>query len=258
MSTFRPLLQRYAELFVLQGKGSSSSSLLSRRAVSNSSSQLARRAASTITPTTQASSLSTCACSFTKRSPQIAYRASRRQSPFSRPSSSFSFRSRRTPRRGYSTNTTKRPEEEPHSLSQRLKKLTREYGWSALGVYLLLSALDFPFCFAAVRLLGVDRIGHWEHVILETVKSTVKSVSPFAAGEEKKQGEAPIDHGVAEAEKRNAGEGASIWTQLALAYAIHKSFIFLRVPLTAAVTPKVVKTLRSWGWNIGKRKPKNV
>lgn len=43
-----------------------------------------------------------------------------------------------------------------------------------------------------------------------------------------------------------------IWTQLALAYAIHKSFIFVRVPLTAAITPKVVKTLRSWGWNIGK------
>ena len=43
-----------------------------------------------------------------------------------------------------------------------------------------------------------------------------------------------------------------LWTQLALAYAIHKSFIFIRVPLTAAVTPKVVKTLRGWGWNIGK------
>jgi len=42
-----------------------------------------------------------------------------------------------------------------------------------------------------------------------------------------------------------------IWTQLALAYAIHKSFIFVRVPLTAAVLPKVVKTLRGWGWNIG-------
>lgn len=47
-----------------------------------------------------------------------------------------------------------------------------------------------------------------------------------------------------------------IWTQLALAYAIHKSFIFVRVPITAAVTPKVVKTLRGWGWNIGKRRPK--
>lgn len=43
-----------------------------------------------------------------------------------------------------------------------------------------------------------------------------------------------------------------IWTQLALAYAIHKSFIFVRVPLTAAVTPKIVKTLRGWGWNIGR------
>lgn len=47
-----------------------------------------------------------------------------------------------------------------------------------------------------------------------------------------------------------------IWTQLALAYAIHKSFIFIRVPLTVAATPKVVKVLRSWGWDIGKRRPK--
>ena len=54
----------------------------------------------------------------------------------------------------------------PASLSQRLKKLSREYGWSALGVYIALSALDFPFCFLAVRWLGTDRIGHWEHVII--------------------------------------------------------------------------------------------
>ncbi|KAI9840998.1 MAG: hypothetical protein M1837_001073 [Sclerophora amabilis] len=62
--------------------------------------------------------------------------------------------------------------------------------------------------------------------------------------------------GVEEAEERNTSIDASIWTQLALAYAIHKSFIFIRVPLTAAVTPKVVKVLRGWGWDIGKRKPK--
>ena len=49
-----------------------------------------------------------------------------------------------------------------------------------------------------------------------------------------------------------------IWTQLALAYAIHKSFIFVRIPLTAAVTPKVVRVLRGWGWDIGKRKSKSV
>jgi hypothetical protein len=49
---------------------------------------------------------------------------------------------------------------------------------------------------------------------------------------------------------------SGLGTQLALAYAIHKSFIFVRVPLTAAITPKVVKILRSWGWNIGKRRSK--
>jgi N-terminal acetyltransferase 2 len=45
---------------------------------------------------------------------------------------------------------------------------------------------------------------------------------------------------------------SGLGTQLALAYAIHKSFIFVRVPLTAAVLPKVVKVLRSWGWKVGK------
>jgi hypothetical protein len=38
-----------------------------------------------------------------------------------------------------------------------------------------------------------------------------------------------------------------------LAYAVHKSLIFIRVPITAAVTPRVVKTLRGWGWDIGRK-----
>ncbi|MCJ1232591.1 hypothetical protein MMC14_000544 [Varicellaria rhodocarpa] len=163
------------------------------------------------------------------------------------------------------------------SFSQRLRKLSREYGWSALGIYLLLSALDFPFCFLAVRWLGTDRIGHWEHVVIEWVKRASpiqvpawkKSPAVEVAGTGVKVEEYGVvdpksnevglpgyDHGVKEAEKRNQSENASLWTQLALAYAIHKSFIFLRVPLTAAVTPKVVKVLRGWGWDIGKRKPK--
>lgn len=49
---------------------------------------------------------------------------------------------------------------------------------------------------------------------------------------------------------------AAIWAQLGLAYLVHKSLIFIRVPLTAAVLPKVVKTLRKWGYNIGKKTPK--
>ncbi|EKV05279.1 Peptide alpha-N-acetyltransferase Nat2, putative [Penicillium digitatum] len=139
------------------------------------------------------------------------------------------------------------------SLSQRLKKLSREYGWAALGVYLGLSALDFPFCFAAVRLLGVERIGYYEHAVIGFVKDKLKTLWPQTKGSEAEDGQGQL----AQAEERNQEE-ASIWTQLVFAYAIHKSFIFIRVPLTAAVTPKVVKILRAWGWNIGKRKPKSL
>ncbi|KAI9712553.1 MAG: hypothetical protein M1812_006862 [Candelaria pacifica] len=157
------------------------------------------------------------------------------------------------------------------SLSQRLRKLSREYGWSALGVYLLLSALDFPFCFIAVRWLGTDRIGRWEHIIVEyfwkvvpwpfpehTSQTPVEVYGVPQDIEGKNPAVEEAGWGVEEAEKANKSDQASIWTQLALAYAIHKSFIFLRVPLTAAVTPKVVKVLRGWGWDIGKRKPKGL
>ncbi|KAL1304574.1 hypothetical protein AAFC00_003546 [Neodothiora populina] len=150
---------------------------------------------------------------------------------------------------------------EPSSLSARMKKLSREYGWSALGVYLGLSALDFPLCFLAVRWLGTDRIGHWEHVVLETFWKGVESVYPDARSKilgKPSEGETELSREGAELNSEGAGAAktgsAAIWTQLALAYALHKSLIFIRVPLTAGLTPKVVKTLRSWGWNIGKRR----
>ncbi|KIW91427.1 uncharacterized protein Z519_08323 [Cladophialophora bantiana CBS 173.52] len=164
------------------------------------------------------------------------------------------------------------------SLKERLKTMSREYGWTAVGVYLALSALDFPFCFLAVRMMGTETIGHYEHVVVETFKAIVKwplqgsqkaeipadgaineatevkELEQHGAqgGRILEQEEETNDHGYKAAQKANQGEDASIWTQLALAYAVHKSFIFIRVPLTAAVLPKVVKTLRSWGWNIGK------
>ncbi|KAL4783235.1 hypothetical protein BJX76DRAFT_260779 [Aspergillus varians] len=147
------------------------------------------------------------------------------------------------------------------SLSQRLKTLSREYGWSALWIYLFLSALDFPFCFAAVKLLGADKIGHYEHVVVEGVKGAVNKVWPGAfetSKEEEEEEEKEKKEAGAQAVGKSKGpaEEASLWTQLVLAYAIHKSFIFVRVPLTAAITPKVVKQLRKWGWDVLKGKPK--
>ncbi|KAF9883603.1 hypothetical protein FE257_003156 [Aspergillus nanangensis] len=149
----------------------------------------------------------------------------------------------------------------PASLSQRLKMLSKEYGWSALGVYLLLSAMDFPICFAAVHFVGADRMGHYEQVVVDTFKAAVGTVMPSVqeaqATEEAVAGDAADDQSVTKAEKKT-GEEASLWTQIVIAYAIHKSLIFIRVPLTAAITPKVVKALRHWGWDLVKGKPKGM
>lgn len=160
---------------------------------------------------------------------------------------------------------------ESQSLSARLRKLSREYGWAALGVYLGLSVLDFPFCFLLVRMVGTDRIADVERWVMAGVRKVVpESVkerwheyrAAFKDAEKEELGDNHVSEdveklgwGVEKAQERHKEE-ASLATQLALAYAIHKSFIFIRVPLTAAVTPKVVKVLRGWGYQIGKRKPK--
>ncbi|RPA95455.1 hypothetical protein L873DRAFT_1812760 [Choiromyces venosus 120613-1] len=165
-------------------------------------------------------------------------------------------------RQSFSTSPSPPHPEKPQTLSARLKHLSREYGYSALGVYLLLSALDFPFCFLAVRYFGTERINKLEASAIGFVKpywvslrSAIGYPVPVPVGgvveEEEEKGRGRWDE-VKDAEGEVA-KGASIWTELALAYAIHKSFIFIRVPLTAAVTPKVVKVLRSWGWNIGRK-----
>ncbi|KAF2461265.1 hypothetical protein BDY21DRAFT_259570, partial [Lineolata rhizophorae] len=117
--------------------------------------------------------------------------------------------------------------------SQRWRQLSREYGQSALGVYLVLSALDFPFCFLAVRMLGSDRIARWEQAVVGGVRGALGKVLPAYDTADGR-----------ECSNTCPALRTAIWTQLALAYAVHKSFIFIRLPVTVMVTPKVVKTLR--------------
>lgn len=61
------------------------------------------------------------------------------------------------------------PEPDPTSLGGKLKKLSREYGWSAVGVYAILSATDFPFCYLLVLYLGTDRIGKSKFLVQEAI-----------------------------------------------------------------------------------------
>ena len=72
----------------------------------------------------------------------------------------FRFSARRKGNSKAQSGTTgKEAAPEPQSLSARLKKLSKEYGWAAVGVYAALSVLDFPFCFLLVKIVGTERIG---------------------------------------------------------------------------------------------------
>ncbi|RMY03862.1 hypothetical protein D0867_10550 [Hortaea werneckii] len=198
-------------------------------------------------------------------------RASFCPTSWSRPSPSRRFRgirhnSNQASKGAQEQTAQQKSQQPPQGLSARFKDLSRRYGWAALGVYMGLSALDFPFCFMAVRWLGTDRIAHAEHLIAEGFWSAA-GMAGLDYRSKKEQDEPAPATGTAAGIKAGrsiaedwGGKGekghASIWTQLLLAYGVHKSLIFFRVPLTAAVTPRIVKWLRSRGWNIGRQNVK--
>lgn len=82
-----------------------------------------------------------------------------------------------------------------------MKALSKEYGYTALGVYLLISALDFPFCFVAVRLIGAEVVGEYEEVAVGWIRSIapegwfkkkeVVEEVPLPEGQKKKTSKSP-------------------------------------------------------------------
>lgn len=128
-----------------------------------------------------------------------------------------------------------------------IKALVKEYGYSALGVYLFLSALDLPVCYLLVHSLGREQI--------EVYENKVKQYFGYGKTDAELQRMQEIKLIEEHAEAVPQEEGLFswfLWTEFAIAYGIHKSvFIFVRVPLTAALTPSIVKLLRGWGFKIG-------
>lgn len=47
-----------------------------------------------------------------------------------------------------------------------------------MGIYLGLSAIDFPFCYLAVRWFGTERIAKVEHAIMDYFWTTLEKVAP--------------------------------------------------------------------------------
>ena len=123
------------------------------------------------------------------------------------------------------------------SLSARLKHLIKSYGWYALGVYAVLSVLDFSVAFAAINVVGAEHVARVATDVKEYFAALVHSAPPEPGREE-------MDRAAA-----HAGGHEGLMAMLVLAYTIHKTlFLPVRVGLTAAVTPKLVHWLRARGW----------
>ena len=98
-----------------------------------------------------------------------------------------------------------------------------------MGVYLALSALDFPFCFAAVRWLGPERVGKAEEAVVDGIGKRIPepvkeawaalkgkvvgwraSIAGVTQGDPGKDGEVEgFDGGIVHAEARSKGANAS-------------------------------------------------
>ncbi|EGU12053.1 hypothetical protein RTG_01935 [Rhodotorula toruloides ATCC 204091] len=170
-------------------------------------------------------------------------------------------------------------------LTQKIKYLFRKHGWTALAVYLLLSAIDFGLCFVVIYAVGADRVREAEDWVLDQLKWK-RSPEAAVPGEEGRLSRAyheikefkdqhtrhrvkgPEAHPTPEAaqavaegkdtatvaavDKESKKDYSALATTAILAYAIHKTALLpFRVGVTFAITPKVVRMLQGWGFKVG-------
>ena len=180
------------------------------------------------------------------------------------------------------------PDEPPKKASfrERLRFLSRRYGWWALAVYLLASLADFSLVFGAIHMLGADHIRDLEDRFRKYIGVGKREMHdeeaaawpvPMGAGvfATGGQDQGEIKHASNEeaariAAKRvqrqedvgitarsapspssssSSGGSGTLWTEVVLAYTIHKTLLLpFRVGVTAAITPSFVKFMVKLGW----------
>lgn len=126
-----------------------------------------------------------------------------------------------------------------------LKALMQEYGYIGLVVYLGIGCIDLPLCFLLVHSQGEDKIREYQDMALQWIGMKPEKKTH----NDNTDSETETASGKEEAEEEKS---STFWTELALAYAIHKSLIFIRLPITAAITPAVVSKLRAMGVDVSK------
>lgn len=145
-----------------------------------------------------------------------------------------------------------------------IKRLMSKYGYSALVVYIGVTFISLPACYFTVHSVGEEKIsillnrgkqlvGYGESSD-ELVKLKVerKRIERLEArkkymGEELESETSKKDMTLREKLQLrwDSVKTSPMLTELLLAYGLHKSLIFVRIPLTAAITPSIARILPS-------------
>ena len=129
-------------------------------------------------------------------------------------------------------------DETPTTLSGRLKLLIKNYGWYALGVYIVVGFLDFGLSFALINFIGADQVSKYTGELKAWINELLHRVDVDGPGNSVKD---PAT------QSQNGNE--SLYAMIALAYTLHKTlFLPVRVGLVAGITPRFVKFLTARGW----------
>ncbi|KAI8969708.1 hypothetical protein BDB01DRAFT_731995 [Pilobolus umbonatus] len=113
----------------------------------------------------------------------------------------------------------------------KLKTLTRKYGFSSVLVYLGVGAIDLGITFGVIQYTGSDKIKQVERHVLDYVN------------------EVKTQWGFPNQIQPTQGDSSSLASVFLLAYGIHKTLLLpVRLGVTAAITPSIVKKVHQLGW----------
>ncbi|CAG8529491.1 13386_t:CDS:1, partial [Cetraspora pellucida] len=157
-----------------------------------------------------------------------------------------------------STLVKENKQQEHLTMTARLKLLTRQYGASAISVYFIISTIDLGLTFILIQSGGSERVKMIENWFTETFGAwIVLKKKKFQRKEDDSKTtvikENSREEYIHDQPKDNGTRHSPSWAStFVIAYGIHKILFPLRLGLTAAITPPLVRKLRKMGWNIGR------
>ncbi|OBZ83291.1 hypothetical protein A0J61_08657 [Choanephora cucurbitarum] len=120
--------------------------------------------------------------------------------------------------------------------TSKLKELTKKYGAVGVLVYLGVGCVDLGITFGVIQLAGLDKVKAVEKGVMDVVYSTGEKI-----GYKRKE--------TAEVVDQPTDTPPSLASVFLLAYGIHKTLLLpVRLTITAAITPAVVRKLHQLGW----------